>query len=60
MNTNIEQVRGQLENLRDKIDESRRDLTFDVERLLGIIADVFGGLDDEVNDLSNEIDNLEE
>ena len=60
MNTNIEQVRGQLKNLRDKIYESRRDLTFDVERLLGIIADVFDGLDDEVNDLSNEIDNLEE
>lgn len=59
MDTNIEQIRGQIENLREKIDESRRDLIYEVERLLSTIADVFGAIDSEVDEISNEIENLE-
>lgn len=60
MDTEIERVRNQLKSLRDKIDESRRDLVYEVERLLSTIDDVFGAIDSETNDLYDEIDNLEE
>lgn len=58
MDTEIERVRNQLESLREKINEKRQDLIYEVERLLSTIADVFGSIDDEAWYLSNEIDNL--
>ena len=60
MNTEIERIQNQLGNLREKIDESRRDLIYEVERLLSTITDIFGGIDSEADDLSNEVDDLQE
>lgn len=59
MYTNIEQIRGQIENIHEKIYEGRRDLIYEVERLLSTIADVFGTIESEVDDLSNEINDLQ-